>query len=277
VEEQDNRSYYWQYYNDNPVGYEEKPPAPKRKNIVVTVLILLICIGLLGLLVCELLSRFNSGSSFSAREIEGYFELDYEWIYQSSRWHYGVDVSKDLYYYYSEKDRTSNYKEYVLNSNDDELMHNLASFLELEAENKGWGEAEKVSFALSFVQSLPYTDDKETTGYDEYPRYPVETMVEIGGDCEDTAILFTSIVREMGYGVALLELEEDRHMAAGVLISQELVDSWPHQNRGYPLTYYKTKDGKIFAYCETTNVGWKLGEKPDDLVSSNARIIEISQ
>jgi len=47
--------------------------------------------------------------------------------------------------------------------------------------------------ALAFVQkSVSYQLDPAGS---EYPRYPVETLVDGVGDCEDSAILYASIVR----------------------------------------------------------------------------------
>ena len=210
---------------------------------------------------------------FDITEADDYFDVQYEWNYRGSRWEYNTQVPKSIYEHFSSEKRTASYREYVLDPLDDEWMGGIANLFSQEAEEEGWEEWETVSFVLSFVQSMPYTSDEVTTGYDEYPRYPVETIVDGGGDCEDTSILFASIVREMGYGVVLLELSEDDHMAAGVLVSRESVDNW----RGdYPLTYYTTQDNKIYAYCETTGQGWELGHKPDDLISESARIIDVS-
>ncbi len=202
-------------------------------------------------------------------ENKGYYVIHHEWSYGGSRWEYGTEIPKVDYGYFSTKPRTSDYSEYVDNPADDNWMNRLGSLLENCAENKGWSEFKTVSFVLAFVQSWPYTSDDVTTEYDEYPRYPVETIVDGGGDCEDTSILFASIVRGMGYGTVLLKLEEDDHMAVGVLISQNIVNDW---NQNYDLTYY-TSDDKIYAYCETTGEGWELGEKPDDLKSTSVRLI----
>jgi hypothetical protein len=273
VDNRDNNFDYTQYVQTDSEEVGEEFPAPVRKSPVRAILILLACIGIIILLVLGLVPRWDSGPGFSATEIEGYYEVNYEWMYKGSKWYYNATIPKQTYQYFESQKRTGDYREYVMNDRDDELMSSLADFLSKEAEKKGWGEADTVSLVLSFVQSMSYTDDEVTTGYDEYPRYPVETMKDGGGDCEDTAILFTSIVREMGYGVALLELKEDKHMAAGVLISQEAVDNW---NRDYPLTYYPTENGEeMYAYCETTSEGWKLGQKPEDLESTTARIIDV--
>jgi len=180
-------------------------------------------------------------------------------------WTYTTSIPQSTYDYFSDKPRAGDYSEYVLNPHDDAWMEDLADLFIEEAQAKSWDESYYIPFALSFVQSMPYTSDDITTGYDEYPRYPVETIVDEGGDCEDTSILFASIVREMKYEVALLYLEDDEHMAAGVLISQHSIDNWDEK---YPLTYYTATDGKKYAYCETTAEGWRFGEMPDGLVGT---------
>ena len=76
-----------------------------------------------------------------------------------------------------------------------------------------------MNFVMAFVQSLPDTIDKGTTPYDEYPRYPVETLFARGGDCEDTPILVAALLDRLGYDVALLVLENAQHMAVGVSIT----------------------------------------------------------
>lgn len=196
-------------------------------------------------------------------EEDNHYAVQHEWSYDGIRWEYTAEIPKTRYDFFKAKPRVSDYGEYVDNPDDDEWMNHLASVLRDEAEDKGWGEFKTVSFALSFVQSLPFTPDNVTTEYDEYPRYPVETIVDGGGDCEDTAILFSSIIRGMGYNTVLLLLKggERFHMATGVRISQNVVDDW---NADYPLAHYESEN-KTYAYCETTGEGWELGHKPDDL------------
>jgi len=195
----------------------------------------------------------------------------YRWDFRRSSWTYTTDIPQSMYDYFADKSRVADYSEYVLDPNDDAWMEELANLFLDEAEKKGWDESYHIPFVLSFVQSMPYTSDSVTTGYDEYPRYPLETIVDEGGDCEDTSILFASIVREMGYGVVLLYLEDDEHMAAGVLISQSFIDNW---DKGYSLTYYTASNGKKYAYCETTGEGWGFGEMPNDLIGT-AEILDV--
>ncbi|MEM2205334.1 MAG: hypothetical protein QXF20_04785 [Candidatus Hadarchaeales archaeon] len=201
----------------------------------------------------------------------GYYVVHYEWRYPrgwgGKTWIYDTRIKVEAYKWFRNRPRVRDYSEYVDNPADDQWISHLAGLLENAV--KGWGDFEKLDFVLSFVQGWPYTSDDVTTGYDEYPRYPIETIVDGGGDCEDTSILFASLVKALGYEVVLLLLEEDRHMAVGVAISREMVERW---NRYYPLTYYEY-NGKIYAYCETTE-GWELGRKPPQL-SAKAKIIPV--
>ena len=63
-----------------------------------------------------------------------------------------------------------------------------------------------------FVQEIPYEEEIDC----EYPQYPIETLVNDKGDCEDKSILCASFLDLLGYNVSLLSLPN--HMAVGVNI-----------------------------------------------------------
>jgi hypothetical protein len=211
----------------------------------------------------------------TVREENGYYVVTYEWRYppglRGKTWRYESRIPKEAYWFFRNRPRVHDYKEYVDNPADDQWIAHLAGLLENAARGEGWDGLERVDFVLAFVQGWPYTSDSVTTGYDEYPRYPIETIVDGGGDCEDTSILFSSLMKAMGHGVVLLLLEEDRHMAVGVEIPQSVVEGW---SRSYPLTYYSYA-GRLYAYCETTGGGWRVGQRPEGLRSTSARLIPV--
>ena len=107
-----------------------------------------------------------------------------------------------------------------------------------------WNAERKVNFVLGFVHALPYTPDDVTTGYDEYYKYAIETLVEGGGDCEDTSVLFASLLSGLNFKVALIWLPG--HIAVGV----------KGNFRGTFFTYENNK----YYYCETTATSLKLGD-----------------
>jgi len=199
------------------------------------------------------------------------YDIQYSWDHNGIAYEYKSEIPKATYEYFSDLTRAVCYEQYILNTYDDEWMENLANHFAEQGEEEGWTEYQTICFILSFVQNLPYTSDLVTTGYDNYPRYPVETVVDQGGDCEDSSILFASIVRELGYSVALILLSEGEHMAAGVCVTQGLIDNW---QQPYSLIYYTTDNGIIYAYCETTSNCWRFGEMPDGL-DSIAQIIDV--
>ncbi len=144
---------------------------------------------------------------------------------------------------------------------DDSYVDQLVQLLNTASMKQGFTESQKVNFVVAFIQSLPYTVDSVTTPYKEYPRYPIQTLFDRGGDCEDTSILAATLLDRMGYDVALLHLRDARHMAVGV--STAVTGS-----------YYEYK-GKKYYYLETTGDGWQIGQIPSSITSKSANVYPI--
>lgn len=189
---------------------------------------------------------------------------NYAWTYGGEQWTWELPIPNSLYNYYQEIPRspTPNYSIYVTHPLDDTFIELLVSKFEKAAQEKGFSDLQKVEFAISFVQSLPYTTDSVTTPYDEYPRYPIETLVDNGGDCEDTSILTASLLYELGYGVVLIIFPE--HCAVGVLGGEGIYGS-----------YFNHDGGKYF-YLETTNTGWGIGIIPEEYEDAKANIFDMA-
>ncbi|MFA5375162.1 MAG: hypothetical protein WC455_05330 [Dehalococcoidia bacterium] len=187
----------------------------------------------------------------------------YEWSYDGRDRQWTLEIPQSLYDYYVERPRatTEDYSIYVTHPSDDAYIDMLIEIIEGFATDAGYDELETVNLAVSFIQNLPYTNDSVTTPYDEYPRYPIETLVDNGGDCEDTSILMAAILNEMGYETVLLSLPN--HMAVGVLGSE-----------GISGTYFSHNDGKYY-YLETTGSGWEIGELPSAYTGESASIYDI--
>jgi len=95
----------------------------------------------------------------------------------------------------------------------------------------------------------------------EFPKFPVETIVEGWGDCEDTSILYAALMKAAGYDVVLLKIKE--HMAVGVAFSKPIHGA------------YVSYKNKIYFYAETSGSLWRVGDIPSDLKHSLVQIIEI--
>ncbi|NQT08492.1 hypothetical protein HQ586_05390, partial [Candidatus Bathyarchaeota archaeon] len=131
---------------------------------------------------------------------EGTIRKDFTWAYGGETWAITLYIPEHLYDYYSDRTRvpTADYSVYVTHPLDDEYISTIIGEFDDIATAEGYDDVQVVELVVAFVQSLPYTSDDVTTGFDEYARYPLETLVDGGGDCEDTSILTSAILDGMG-------------------------------------------------------------------------------
>jgi len=197
-------------------------------------------------------------SCIPLNESERYIKREYKWTFKGNEYTWSPIFPKSVYDYYKNKPRplTRDYSIYATDPYDDKLISQLVSVFRNASERDGFDKYETVNFVISFVQSLPYTPDNVTTPFDEYPRYPIETLVDNGGDCEDTSILTAVLIDELGYGVVLLEIP--KHMAVGVKCEESMG------------AHYKDDYGNSFCYLETTSKDWEIGQIPDNYKGSGA-------
>lgn len=190
----------------------------------------------------------------------------YEWMYQRKEWTWTLQIPLSIYLEYYMRPRPSEWEDYVYmvkDTYDDYYINMMVEQIDEAVLEANLVENERVNFVIAFIQSLPYTVDDVTTEWDEYPRYPIETLFDRGGDCEDTSILTAALFDKMGYDVCLLFLSYEKHVAVGIAI-QETYGS-----------YYKYNDKKYF-YLETTGEGWRIGDMPSSFTDTRAYIYPIN-
>ncbi len=108
-----------------------------------------------------------------------------------------------------------------------------------------------------FIHDLNYVYD-HTLGHNDYPKYPIETLIEETGDCEDTSILMASLFKRAGYDVVLFNLPG--HISVGIKCDFD-----------YGYTNYNNKK---YCYVESTSkYDWEIGEVPSDYLDENNEII----
>ncbi len=135
---------------------------------------------------------------------------------------------------------------------DDKYIAELADHF--ESICGGMNDYKTMSIVLAFTQYIEYRSDETHMGRTEYWKFPLETLFDQGGDCEDTSILFCSIASAMGYRSAMLLFYG--HMAGAV----ELEDGSVSEYSGTPAAF-PSKDGQItYYYCETTTAGYAVGQ-----------------
>ncbi len=196
---------------------------------------------------------------------DDYYSRLYKWSFENHQYTWTLTISKDAYDFYKSRphNRQSNYAMYAMSDYDRTYLRSLVDKLEEASERDGFSEYDSVKMVIAFVQSLPYTSDSATTGYDEYPRYPIETLVDDGGDCEDTSILAAALLNEMGYGVVLISPPD--HMAVGIKGGDNVYGT------------YWTYEGSKYYYVETTGEGYDIGQIPPKYEHTTAKVYPMQQ
>lgn len=184
------------------------------------------------------------GLDFSNQTIEAY-EKSYTWEYNNVNYTMDIAIPVPLYEYYSTKERlsTQDYRGYIVHPYDDDYVKVLLSEFDKIIALSDLTEDDKVGLISSFVQSRDYEQDTVSL---EYPKYPVETLMDNGGDCEDTSILMSHLLEEMGVNTTLIFMPN--HMAIAIE-GNSTGQTW-------------TLDNTTYSYLESTATGWEMGEVP---------------
>lgn len=193
---------------------------------------------------------------------DGFYKMSHEWHYDDVKWSCHLSVPANLYEYYQERTHLGDeFVHYVLSDYDREIIRQLVSSFRAGGEKWGLTEVGNVYNVITFVQSLKYVHDSDSKGEEDYVRFPLETLVDGVGDCEDMVILAASILYEMGYGVVLVSLPD--HLALAVKSEED-----------FPGTYYDYEGSKYY-YLEMTNTGWDIGQVPQQFRGVPATLIPV--
>ena len=201
-------------------------------------------------------SMFFIGPLSMVFAAEGHYKRNFEWYYKGKKQRISLLLSSATYDHYKGKPRTWHYGHYTTEDPGHEVIHPIAVAFKKAADEQGLDEWGTINYLVSFVQSIQYEKDEG-----EYPRYPIETLVDGEGDCEDTAILLGAILDDMKYDCVLLS--PPGHMALGVSVA------------GYKGKYYPY-NGKKYYYIETTGSNWEIGEIPE-VYSGAASVFEFER
>ena len=104
------------------------------------------------------------------------------------------------------------------------------------AVSKNLTEDELLEYLLALIQYIPYDYSKIENNLNNNPFYPYESLYLKKGVCSDKTFLALVLIREMGYGGAILDFPEMNHSALGL---------------SCPLEY--SVRGSGYCFVETTN------------------------
>lgn len=190
------------------------------------------------------------------------YKISHEWKHNGIQWSCSLNIPVTLYRYYQGRAHQSDdMVQFVLSDYDRDCVRSLVASFREGGVKANYSDRDNMGNVISFVQSLRYVTDPVSKGEQEYARFPIETLVDGLGDCEDMAILATTILHEMGYDVMLVILPD--HMALAVACNER------HEG-----TYYEYENRRYY-YLEVTNTGWNIGQIPREFQSSQAKLVPL--
>ena len=173
-----------------------------------------------------------------------------------------LQINLDWYDYFRNKPREPHGGIYITPFNP-ELKPIIREILGWDDNTEVYGRMVLNSYyeierVIEFVTDIEYIKDADLN-FDDYPKYPIETLVEENGDCEDTSYLLGSILETLGYKTILILYDD--HMAVGVEINDFCGGC----------AYYKF-NGTRYIYVETAaNLG--IGKLPSGYENKKVIII----
>lgn len=204
----------------------------------------------------------DEGQTYSRNSVEGAYQLEVTGRTFGNDWTLRFLAQKSAHAEARNRDRGRSRSEYVSYELTDGTATELASLLREEANARDYSKDEAVELVIDFVQALPYIPDDVSRGFDDYTKFIMETMPEMGGDCEDTAIMLASVLEADPFGYDMVLIQPPGHMAAGIW--QKNPDGW-----------YWELNGRTYAYIETTGRGWGVGDCPQEYQNQRATLHQV--
>ncbi|MFH0840938.1 MAG: hypothetical protein V1865_03105 [bacterium] len=171
-------------------------------------------------------------------EITNEHQVNFTWRYLGQDYSMTLDLSKDLYEQYKNSNKRYQYtgnlppnwiEEYYAMffklKPEDNSIKQLAEKLTVLAEGHLLTSDQLVELTIAFVQSIPYDRERAVNIIDkvdgDFTNYPYESLYTKTGICFDKTFLAILILRELGYGTAVLDYSEDNHSAIGIACPKE--------------------------------------------------------
>jgi hypothetical protein len=107
--------------------------------------------------------------------------------------------------------RADSYRAMITDPAQDEFYHDLTGELNKIRVSKNLSDDEYLELMVIYVQSLQYESNTINPA-----KYPIETVMDGAGDCEDKCLLLAGLLSHEGYRVALFSFDPEDHMAVGV-------------------------------------------------------------
>lgn len=182
----------------------------------------------------------------------------YNWTHQGINYLTNFSISKEDYQFYKDQKRTwccNDWKKYITPY--DPTIVQIANKIKNDFPN----DTEKA--IINFAESAKFQYDKDYNGEDNYPKYPIETVIDGRGDCEDLAFLTAALLKNLDIKTVLLYYKQ--HVAIGIECKNNCTG-----------TYYTYNNTKYY-FLETTAGAdvWTIGQANQKYIDETPKIEEI--
>lgn len=249
--------------------YQERPPQsnyPKRgEKKKISGVSKLLTVALISMLVLFFLSinTFDFGPDLNPFVDEkddkvrdtGSFNKTFYWTYDGGSYSLDIEIPQQKvrtyenmsHYSYDYKSNPEVFRDWI--TKEDDTMVLLTQKLIFKAHQENFTDLEIKEFMLRFVQkTIEYKADEGDW------KYPVETIFDSVGDCEDVAFLYGTITEIAGYDSILVTYkvnEDEGHLVPAI---------YSPSKTGGDTTEL---DGREYHFAETTNDFYTIGIGPD--------------
>lgn len=193
---------------------------------------------------------------------------EYAWVYNQKPYTMQLILNSRTYEYYKNSDKRllftkdSAIGKFMNIKDNDNLITMIVNKLFILARKNKIAEKDIPEFAAAFVQYIDYDSAKaakilvQKWDADTELNFHYETVFRNKGVCTDKSILLVSILRKLGYGAAVLLMENEKHAAAAILSSAD-----------------NTLNGSGYKYIETTSPA-PIGEIPPRIHTDKIEILQ---
>jgi len=178
------------------------------------------------------------------------------------------DIRKTNPFFAQRSERS--YKEYILEMF--QFMKSHPSFMARSMYIKDYilnaakthyiqNELDIIQFTLDFVQepNIKFSlnrDSKSIDQFQDYIRFPDETLYDKEGDCNSKSLLAAILLHLMGHNVLYVFSRRQQHAAIGIELTAEMMDRCVNADALEIVDY----NGKRYIFCETTGDTFKVGQ-----------------
>jgi hypothetical protein len=156
---------------------------------------------------------------------------------------------------------TAYYRRYIEDPAMEVFFDDLARPFRYIKAADGLNDEEYLELLITFVQQIPYDPHAPSD-----PRYPVEVIGYMKGDCDEKSLLLLGMLAHEGYDTALLLFPGEHHAAAGIGISV---------NGNPSFRVFTSPDGGKYFYIESTGPTY-IGRYTEPFGSAKAFVVPLT-